>query len=150
MIIYSRSIQHVTTYDRHLVFSTEYDSQLCASVCCAMKSSLLTATCCSCPRNAEMPVHHYDVSVVPLAQLNYFPLITYWYFQPCFSTSILPPGVPCYLNETCRLRISWPSVVKHIPVCGAHIWLHVGDDQARGTMLYVHARIHVATEAQGS
>jgi len=76
---------------------------------------------------------------VKLFSFNYV-----WYFQSRFSTSILPPkkelpGVPFYLNGTCRLLIFCPLLGKYIPDNGAFIWLHVGDDHARGTLLYANA-----------
>jgi len=83
---------------------------------------------------------HWYLCTIKLFSFNYV-----WYFQSRFSTSILPPnkalpGVPCYLNRTCRLRIFCPLLGKYVPDNGAFIWLHVGDDQARGTLLYANAQ----------
>jgi hypothetical protein len=71
MIYCPGSRQHVTTYDRHPVFSSECDSQWCVAVGCAMKSVVVTLNsyCSSCRVNAEMPDHH-TVSVLPLHNYN--------------------------------------------------------------------------------
>jgi hypothetical protein len=132
--------------DRHWVFLTEYDIQLCR---CGLRDevfgrrfeqllSVIALVSLKCLFTITMC--QWYLSTIKLFSSNYV-----WCFQSRFSISILPPkkalpGVPCYLNGTCRLLISCPPLGKYTPDSGAFIWLHVGDDQARGTMLFAHAQ----------
>jgi hypothetical protein len=124
---------------------------------------ILQSTVCRCGLCSEVFGRRFEqlLSVIALVVLKCLFIITMcqwylctiksfsfnyvWYFQSRLSTSILQPkkalpGVPFYLNGTCRLRISCPSLGKYIPDSGAFIWLHVCDDQPRGIMLYAHAQ----------
>jgi hypothetical protein len=91
------------------VFGRRFEQLLSVIALVALKC-LFTITMCQ-----------WYLCTIKLFSCNYV-----WCFQSRFSVSILPPkkalpGVPCYLNEACKLRIFCPPLGKYICLTAVHL-----------------------------